>query len=150
MIKATIPVPKWTPSRGSSQSPINAPIQPTIRSPISSEPTAFHHSAGQPTRDYSDNDDDQQTLIGQMHGVCSPFLEVTLGHHKLVAFFFAVLKNLSASSTDGSSGDDDSTGDKRNNDDGGDSSHSDDGSTDDDDDSTKLRLEPRCQLRLRR
>ena len=55
-----------------------------------------------------------------------------------MAFFFAVLKNLSASSTDGSSGDDDSTGDKRNNDDGDDSSHSDDG----DDDSTKLRLEP--------
>lgn len=65
-----------------------------------------------------------------------------------MAFFFSVLKNLNANSNDGSD-DDDSRGDKRNNDDGGDSSRSDDGGTDDDD-STKLRLEPRCRLRLRR
>ena len=29
------------------------------------------------SRNYSDNDDDQQTLIRQMHGVRSSFLEVT-------------------------------------------------------------------------
>jgi len=49
------------------------------------ELTTFHHSAGQPTRDYSDNDDHQQTLIGQMHGVCSSFLEV--GHQKFGGLF---------------------------------------------------------------
>src|SRR5262249_25247674 len=35
------------------------------------EPGVCHHPAGQPTRDYSDNDDDQQTLVGEMHGIRS-------------------------------------------------------------------------------
>jgi hypothetical protein len=32
--RATMPVPRWIPSRGSSRSPMKAPITPTIRSPM--------------------------------------------------------------------------------------------------------------------
>ena len=64
------------------------------------------------------------------------------------------LKKLHASSaSDGGDNDDDSRGDRRSNagdgrDDG--NNHSDDGSGDDDNGRTKLPLEPRCRLRLRR
>jgi hypothetical protein len=32
------------------------------------EAAALHHPASQPTGDNSDHDDDEETLIGQMHG----------------------------------------------------------------------------------
>ena len=35
MIAETIPVPRWIPIRGSNQSPMNAPITPMMRSPMS-------------------------------------------------------------------------------------------------------------------
>jgi hypothetical protein len=33
-----------------------------------SEAAAFHHSAGEPARNNANNQDDQETFIGQMHG----------------------------------------------------------------------------------
>jgi hypothetical protein len=32
------------------------------------ETAAFHHSAGEPSGDNSDDQDDEETLIGKMHG----------------------------------------------------------------------------------
>jgi len=32
------------------------------------EPAALHHSAGEPSRDNTDDQDDEKTLIGQIHG----------------------------------------------------------------------------------
>jgi hypothetical protein len=36
-----------------------------------SEAATLHHPAGQPARNYSNNDDNQKTLIGQVHNIAS-------------------------------------------------------------------------------
>src|SRR5579863_630990 len=38
MMSATMPIPRWMPSRGKSQSPIKAPTRPTIKSPTRPKP----------------------------------------------------------------------------------------------------------------
>jgi hypothetical protein len=69
MIAATIPTPRWTPNRGSSQPPMKAPTIPTKEVADKSETGPAHDFTGQPAGNQANEQNHKETFARHVHAL---------------------------------------------------------------------------------